>query len=139
VKVFVDATSSVIVTDSGGHLFNLTGVSALATTAGTGSSSLTLTQANIGSNTVKVNPSTVEATTDSGTASVQYISGTEGQTTAASTTQSLTYTIGGLLANATYTVKKNGDVLPTVATDGHRVVTFPDVAGSVSDIDYTGS
>jgi hypothetical protein len=137
VKVTVDATSTVVLTDSGGHAFNLAGVSGLATTAGTGSSTLTLTQANIGSNTVQVLPSTIQATTNSGTASVRLVSGTEWQTTASSSTQTLTYTLTGLAANTTYTIKKNGVTLGTFTTDAHGVLTFSEVAGSLSAVDYT--
>ena len=136
IRVKVDSYSSTIFEDTSGRVFN-PGVPGLSTTVTPSGSSLTLTKANIGSTTVTVNLSGLQATTDSGTASVQYVSGTQWKTTASSATQALTYTVGGLTANTTYTVKKDNKVLGTFTTDANGVLSFADVAGSLSVINYT--
>jgi parallel beta-helix repeat protein len=137
VRVVVDATSSVVVNNSMAHVFDTSVSPELRTTVTRSGSTLTLNAANIGTSGVSIGLSLVQARTDAGSALVQFLGPREWKTTASSTVQNITYTAGGLAANTTYTVKKNGAVLFAVTTDANGNLSFADVPASLAAVDYT--
>src|SRR5262249_31739444 len=143
VQVKVDAYSSVVFSDASGKVFDA-GSSTIATTVTPSGSTLTLTQADIGTaaRLVTTRPLEVSLSGQSATVTPLLWSKSGGfhkkwTTRASSATLSITYTIGDLAPNTRYTIRKNGVVLETLTADASGFLTFSDVAGTTRAVTYS--
>jgi parallel beta-helix repeat protein len=139
----IGSFSSAILSSSSGGVFKA-GASTAATTVTPTTSSITLTSANFGSSPSLVSLRHLGVTVDSSSATIDSSgwSSTAGSTKtfvvqAGSVTQSSTYTFGDLIANAVYTIKKNGVPLFSVTADANGFASFTDVAGTLAAVTYT--
>jgi parallel beta-helix repeat protein len=145
VMVQVDSFSSVEFQDATGTVYK-PGNFVIATTETPSYSQLILNSAEIGTNAVLVTARHLSASVDSGSAllftslSTWDTTGTGTKiwtTTADSTAQTLTYTVGDCLPGANYNVVKNGTLLYTLQADALGNIYFADVAGSLGAVTYS--
>jgi len=139
-RVQVDAYSSTVFEDALGRVFDPE-ENAIATRVVPGGSTLRLTAAEIGTaSTVTARSLWVSAA--QGTALINPIVWTNGfirqwVTQAGQPTQSLTHTVGDLLPNQDYNVRKAGLPLLTLPSSSAGTITFADVAGTTNAVLYS--
>jgi len=140
--VKLNAYATTTLEDTAGRAFDVSG-KALATTVGTGTSSLALTSANAGTAPVVYRRALV-VRTGGGSATVDPTAWTTGTsptlTWAAKLTvasQSLSTKVGGLTSGATYKVTRTGMSTKTLTASSAGEVSFTDSPGTTSTVTYT--
>jgi hypothetical protein len=114
-------------------------VTVTAAEVGTGTTVITRRLfVNSSGGTVLVNPTVWEL---SGALSKQWTTQASSTTSAggvgaASATSPIAYTVGELAPNTSYAVRKNGQPLAVVTSDASGQVTFTDVPGTTSPVEY---
>ena len=141
VRVQLDQYASTIFGDGSGRIFD-PDEGNIATAVTSSGSTLILTAAQIGTTSTVVARNFWVGTTE-GTALVNPTQWSEGGasikqwvTQAASTGQSLSYSVGSLGPNGTYSVVKDGIPLASVDSDSSGKINFTDVAGTTNAVAY---